>query len=231
MIARRSLVAGALALPAVARAQAWPSRPVRIVVPFGLGGSADVAARFLSEPLQAAFGQPFVVENRPGAGAVIGTDLVAKSPPDGQTLLLMSSSLAADAFAVDERSVARSKIADEEASAVDADLAMFTRDLRARDADLAFGLSTDDHAGALHGHGGGLPGVAHENEGHIHGWAIPCCRGVVAHFYTTREPPGSHHQTRYEQKSERKHTTCGAGPHRSTWPIAPFRSGCVWSRS
>jgi tripartite-type tricarboxylate transporter receptor subunit TctC len=92
MIRRRdalALAAGALATPALA--QSWPARPVRIIVPFGLGGSADVAARFLSEPLAAAFGQPFVIENRPGAGAVIGTDAVAKSPPDGHTLLLMSN--------------------------------------------------------------------------------------------------------------------------------------------
>jgi tripartite-type tricarboxylate transporter receptor subunit TctC len=93
MPTRRTLIAAAagIALPAIARAQAWPSRAVRIIVPFGLGGSADVAARFLAEPLQAAFGQPFVVENRPGAGAVIGTDHVAKSQPDGHTLLLMSN--------------------------------------------------------------------------------------------------------------------------------------------
>jgi tripartite-type tricarboxylate transporter receptor subunit TctC len=70
---------------------AWPQRPVRIIVPFGLGGSADVAARFLAEPLSAAFGQPFVIENRPGAGATIGTEQVAKAAPDGLTLLLMSN--------------------------------------------------------------------------------------------------------------------------------------------
>ncbi len=94
---RRHLLA-ALPLPflahggaALAQGAPWPARPVRIVVPFGLGGSADVAARFLAEPLQAAFGQPFVVENRPGAGAVIGTDAVAKAQPDGYTLLLMSN--------------------------------------------------------------------------------------------------------------------------------------------
>lgn len=92
MIARRSTLAlPALLLATPAFAQAWPTRPIRIIVPFGVGGSADVAARFLAEPLGQAFGQTVVIENRPGAGAVIGTDVVVKSPPDGQTLLLMSN--------------------------------------------------------------------------------------------------------------------------------------------
>jgi tripartite-type tricarboxylate transporter receptor subunit TctC len=108
MIRRRVVIASALALPALqpgaARAQApWPARPVRVVVPFGLGGSADVAARFLSEPLQAALGQPFVVENRPGAGAVIGTDAVAKAAPDGYTLLLMSNTHTANETLIPNR--------------------------------------------------------------------------------------------------------------------------------
>lgn len=92
----RWLAAGACAtglLQAVpAGAQAWPTRPIRIVVPFAAGGSADVYARFLAQRLPDLLGgQVVVVENRPGAGAVIGTDLVAKAPPDGYTLLLMSN--------------------------------------------------------------------------------------------------------------------------------------------
>jgi tripartite-type tricarboxylate transporter receptor subunit TctC len=75
----------------LAHAQAYPNRPVKIIVPFGAGGPADIYARFLGQRLQEPLGQPFVVENRPGGGSVLGTDAVAKSPADGYTLLLMSN--------------------------------------------------------------------------------------------------------------------------------------------
>ena len=74
-----------------ASAQDYPTRPVKIIVPFAAGGPADVYARFIAQRLQDAMGQPFVVEDRPGAGSVTGTDAVAKSAPDGYTLLLMSN--------------------------------------------------------------------------------------------------------------------------------------------
>src|SRR6476660_6243644 len=77
--------------PAVAQAPDYPSRPDKIVVPFGAGGPADVYARVLAQHLSEALKQPFVVEDRPGAGSLIGTDAVAKSPPDGYTLLTMSN--------------------------------------------------------------------------------------------------------------------------------------------
>jgi tripartite-type tricarboxylate transporter receptor subunit TctC len=74
-----------------ASAQAYPSRAVKIVVPFAVGGPADVYARFIAQRLTDSLGQSFVVDNKPGAGSVIGTDLAAKSPADGYTLLLMSN--------------------------------------------------------------------------------------------------------------------------------------------
>ncbi len=77
-------VAAVVALAAPAHAQeAWPQRPVTIVVPFAAGGSADLLARILQQHLQAKFGVPFVVENKSGAGGSIGTGFVAKAPADG----------------------------------------------------------------------------------------------------------------------------------------------------
>jgi tripartite-type tricarboxylate transporter receptor subunit TctC len=80
---RRQLagLAGAALLPAAALAQSFPSRPIRLVVPFPPGGSTDLLARRLGEKLAVALGQPVVVDNRPGAGGTTGADAVAKSPP------------------------------------------------------------------------------------------------------------------------------------------------------
>jgi tripartite-type tricarboxylate transporter receptor subunit TctC len=86
-----STVFGLMLLAGGAAAQTWPTRPVKIVVPFAAGGPADNYARFLAQRLQEAFGQSFVVDDKPGGGSVIGTDIVAKSPADGYTLLLMSN--------------------------------------------------------------------------------------------------------------------------------------------
>ena len=88
----RLLALAVLAISAVpASADTYPSRTVKIIVPFGAGGPADVYARVLAKHLSDETGQSFVVEDRPGAGSLIGTDVVAKSPPDGYTLLLMSN--------------------------------------------------------------------------------------------------------------------------------------------
>jgi tripartite-type tricarboxylate transporter receptor subunit TctC len=86
------LAVGVAALPVVpriARAQTYPTRPITLVVPVAAGGGVDTAARILSEKLQEKLKQPVVVENRPGAGSMVGAGFVAKAPPDGHTLLLM----------------------------------------------------------------------------------------------------------------------------------------------
>jgi tripartite-type tricarboxylate transporter receptor subunit TctC len=88
---RNALYMAALALVTVAgaaHAQAWPSKPVSLVVPFPAGGTTDVLARALAERLSPAIGQPVIVENKPGAGATIGADYVAKAKADGHTLLI-----------------------------------------------------------------------------------------------------------------------------------------------
>jgi tripartite-type tricarboxylate transporter receptor subunit TctC len=77
----------AVAMPS-AWAQAWPARPVNLIVPFPAGGTTDVLARALGQELSRSLGQPVVVENRPGAGATLGADHVAKARPDGYTLLM-----------------------------------------------------------------------------------------------------------------------------------------------
>jgi tripartite-type tricarboxylate transporter receptor subunit TctC len=88
------LAAGAAALPAlprVARAQAYPSRPVRLIVGYPPGGTSDVVARLIGQRLSERFGQPFIVENRPGAGTNIATEAVVKAAPDGYTLLVVDA--------------------------------------------------------------------------------------------------------------------------------------------
>src|SRR5215510_2787113 len=88
------LAAGAAALPAVsriARAQAYPSRPVRLVVPFGSAGATDITARLVGQWLSERLGQQFIIENRPGAGGNIGTEAVVRAPADGYTVLLAAT--------------------------------------------------------------------------------------------------------------------------------------------
>ncbi len=89
---RRIVIALAVAaFSSAAWSQSYPAKPVKIVVPYGVGGSADVYARYLGAKLQESLGQTFIIENRPGAGSIVGTDVVAKSEPDGYTLLMMSN--------------------------------------------------------------------------------------------------------------------------------------------
>jgi len=80
-----------LAVTLPAPAQDYPSRPVRIIVPFGAGGPTDVFTRAIADELHKSLKQPFVMENRPGAGTIIGSEAAAKSPPDGYTLLMVSA--------------------------------------------------------------------------------------------------------------------------------------------
>jgi tripartite-type tricarboxylate transporter receptor subunit TctC len=93
MLRRHLLVGSVAAIALPARAESWPTKPVRIVVPFGPGGPADIYARYVGQELSEALKQQFVVENKAGAGGTIGADIVAKAAPDGYTLLMMSNTL------------------------------------------------------------------------------------------------------------------------------------------
>jgi tripartite-type tricarboxylate transporter receptor subunit TctC len=87
-----ALAASLWCLPAAAQPMPWPSKPVKIMVGASAGGGTDIIARMLAERYQAAFGQPFVIENRPGAGNTIAADVAAHAPPDGYTLLVATNS-------------------------------------------------------------------------------------------------------------------------------------------
>ena len=85
---RRALLAAGLALPTLARAQSWPTRPIRIIVPYAPGGGSDLLPRLLAPGLSARLGQPVVVENRAGAGSMLGIEAAARATPDGHSFLL-----------------------------------------------------------------------------------------------------------------------------------------------
>ena len=99
------LAAGAAALPATSRfawAQAYPTRPVRLIVPFGPAGASDITARLIGQWLSERLGQQFVIENRPGAGGNIGTEAVVRAAPDGYTLLYVTTANAVSATLYDK---------------------------------------------------------------------------------------------------------------------------------
>jgi tripartite-type tricarboxylate transporter receptor subunit TctC len=91
LITRLGLVALSLTFSAAAQAQAWPNKPVRVIVPYSAGGAADILVRLIMDKLSPRFGQSIIVDNRPGAAGLIGLDATAKSPPDGYTFTIISN--------------------------------------------------------------------------------------------------------------------------------------------
>ena len=97
MLTRRTFLAGAIATggllgrPGFGHADTWPSRPVRVIVPYPPGGSSDITARIIGEKLAQAFAQPFIIDNRSGAGGNIGMEIAAQAPPDGYTIVLATT--------------------------------------------------------------------------------------------------------------------------------------------
>ncbi|MFN9093809.1 MAG: Bug family tripartite tricarboxylate transporter substrate binding protein, partial [Alphaproteobacteria bacterium] len=101
MFKRRSLLAAGMASTIITKAKAqastWPDRPVRMIIGYPAGGPTDFPGRLLQEPLQRVWGQPIVIENRPGASQVIASEMVARSAPDGYTIFLAASTHASNA--------------------------------------------------------------------------------------------------------------------------------------
>src|SRR3954466_14298956 len=93
----RKLLLAALAAPLIAHAQSWPSKPIRWVVPYTGGGITDVVTRVVAQKMQAALGQPIVVDNKPGANSIIGAEITAKAAPDGYTMVTVIGAHAANA--------------------------------------------------------------------------------------------------------------------------------------
>src|SRR5687767_16030675 len=105
LLRRIAVLACGVAFSAAALAQAWPQKPVRVIVPFVAGGVTDVVARVVGEKLSAAWGQPVIVENRPGAGGSLGAAEAARAAPDGYTLFFPSGSvMTANQYIYEKRS-------------------------------------------------------------------------------------------------------------------------------
>jgi len=212
-LTRRAALAALLAAPAIAPAQGFPTRPVRMVVPYPPGGGADTAARLIAEPMAALLGQPVVVENRGGAGGSIGAGAVAQAPADGHTILLDAGAHVvnpailrglpfdyATAFAPITQVTVWPQLLVVRADFPARDLAAFVRDAKSRPGGLSFGSSgnaTSSHlAGALFAQAagfelvhvpyrGGGPAVQVLLAGNIH-WHMATVASALGHIQAGR---------------------------------------------